>query len=105
MRWLDKIPEKNKNLGCRIIDGEAVVIAFQNLLDVNLDASQEFVIFNETATRVWQLCDGDRTTKEILEQLKEEYDIEENKEAEAQIGNLIDELTQCRLISIKEVEL
>jgi len=32
--------------------------------------------FNEVATRIWQLCDGNKKTSEIIDQIEDEFDAE-----------------------------
>jgi len=94
MDILNKVPKKNQNLAWRIIDGEAVVIPLEN----QPEEGEKLDIFNETATRIWELIDGKNSIKNIVEKLINEYDIE-FIEAESQVKRLINEMAAKKLIN------
>lgn len=96
MDWLNKIPKKNKNLAWRIIDGEAVVIP----LEGQPEKEEKLDIFNETATRVWELIDGNNSVVDIIKKITDEYDVK-LEEAQSQVKNFLGNLSQKRLIDFK----
>ena len=55
--------------------------------------------FNEVATRVWELIDGQRTVADIVVAITDEYEVE-SAVAEADILALLDELLQKDLIRV-----
>jgi hypothetical protein len=65
MEWIDCSPRKNDHLAWRIIDGEAFIVHPANGMIYPL---------NDVATRIWELMDGRRTTKEIIDALYGEFD-------------------------------
>ena len=95
MDFLNKVIKKNKDLAWRIIDGEAVVIA----LGDQPEGGESINIFNETATRTWELIDGKMTAIEIIKQIIEEYAVE-TQEAESQVKKLIHDMLCKKLIAI-----
>jgi hypothetical protein len=58
-------PKKNDHLAWRIIDGEAFIVHPANGMIYPL---------NDVATRIWELMDGRRTAKEIIDTLHGEFD-------------------------------
>ena len=55
---------KSKNSASRIIDGQAVIMT---LNDNTLHC------LNGVGTRIWELCDGQRTIEDIIGIIQEEY--------------------------------
>jgi pyrroloquinoline quinone biosynthesis protein D len=55
--------------------------------------------FNEVATRVWELVDGQRTVAEIVAVITDEYEVEP-AEAESDILAFLDQLLQKDLIRV-----
>ncbi|MFC1804883.1 PqqD family protein [Candidatus Omnitrophota bacterium] len=96
MRRLNKLPKKNKNLAWRIIDQEAVII---NLQGQPASLSEELHIFNPTATRIWQLCNGRNSMKEIISILQNEY-AGDGKKIEQETQEAISKMLKQRLISL-----
>jgi len=64
---LDKILARDENVAWRIIDGEAIILSAEDSSVHSLD---------EVGTKIWELADGKKTVKEIIEALHEEYDVE-----------------------------
>ena len=95
MHQLAKIPKKNKNLAWRIIDAEAVVLSLEN----QPEEGEAVNIFNQTATRIWELCDGKKSVKEIIAQLKKEY-APESQNLESQVKRIIEDMRDEKLIQI-----
>lgn len=56
---------------------------------------------NSVATRIWQLCDGERTLEDIVATLAAEFDTDETTIRE-DAQRFIDELANARLISLVE---
>jgi hypothetical protein len=91
---MDKIPIKNKNLAWRIIDGEAVVVNLEN----QPDRKEEIFIFNHTATRVWQLCNGKNMLEDIILKLGKEY-ASKGQDLAGGVERIINQMYAQRLLS------
>jgi len=64
---LDKVLARDENVAWRVIDGEAIILSAEDSSVHSLD---------EVGTRIWEMADGKKTIKEIIEALLEEYDVE-----------------------------
>jgi hypothetical protein len=60
-------PKRASSMAWQTIDGETVLL--------NLDARQLMGV-NEVASRVWALCDGTRTLREIAATVADEFEVE-----------------------------
>lgn len=72
MTWIDRIPKKNKSFLSKIINDEAVVISLD---DITTREKSEIRVFNETATRIWELINGKNSIGDIMDKLGREYDV------------------------------
>lgn len=66
-------PMARADLSVRRIDGETVVLDREG---------QQVHQFNETATHIWDLCDGERTEGDIADALVEAYEVEPERAAQ-----------------------
>ncbi|MFQ5701650.1 MAG: PqqD family protein [Acidobacteriota bacterium] len=57
---------KHPDAASRVFDGEAFIV---------LPHRGQYKILNEVGTRVWDLLDGERTTRDIAQVIAEEYDV------------------------------
>ena len=64
MELLNSSFKKNDNIAWRIIDGEAFLVNPKDSLIYPL---------NSVATRIWELLDGEKTTKEIVDTIQKEF--------------------------------
>ena len=71
MNSLCRIPKKKDNLAWQVIDGQAVIM----ILDMNAPKDTDIEILNETASRIWELIDGENSTQKIITKITGEYDI------------------------------
>ena len=71
MNSLCRIPKKKDNLAWQVIDGQAVIM----ILDMNAPKYTDIEILNETASRIWELIDGENSTQKIITKITGEYDI------------------------------
>ena len=60
----DLIPKALESLKVEIMDGETVIYE---------DSIKKMIYLNESATVIFQLCDGQRSVREIIELLKDAY--------------------------------
>ena len=93
MEWLNKVPEKNKNLAWRIIDGEIVILHLEN----RAKALEQLYLLKGTAVELWQLVDGERSVEDILKKIMNKYDIK-LKDAKSDIIHFFSSLLKERLI-------
>jgi pyrroloquinoline quinone biosynthesis protein D len=68
LKLLDRVPRRHPDAAFQIIDGEAMVVVARRA---------EVQVLNPVGTRLWELIDGERSVGQILEILREEYDVDE----------------------------
>lgn len=64
---LDTRPAPNPTVVGRVVEGEAVLV---------LPERGEVKVLNEVGARIWELVDGSRTVREIVDTICAEYDVE-----------------------------
>jgi len=85
-------PAKSEATAFRTIDNEAVIL--------NLDNSIYYSL-NEVGAKVWDLCDGSKTVRDIATAISEEFEVEKEV-AEGDVLELLDDLLREGLVSIHE---
>ena len=83
---------KNEATAFRIIDKEAVIL--------NLETGVYYSL-NEVGTRVWELCDGSCSVKDITRAICEQFEVQE-EQAERNILELVSDLLEEGLVGIYE---
>ena len=81
-------PKRREGVASQVTDGEAVLL--------NIESGEYFVL-NSVGSRIWELCDGTRSTAEIVSVICEEFDIAEDL-AGADASDVLDELEKEKLI-------
>lgn len=81
-------PKRREGVAAQIADGEAV------LLDIE---SGEYFSLNPVGSRIWELCDGTRSTAEIVSVICDEFAVAEDV-ATADANEILDELEKERLV-------
>ena len=87
---LDKVVPRRKQVPWRVLDTEALV--------VNVKTGMLYPL-NSVGTRIWELCDGERTLPEIVAALAAEFEADERiirEDAE----RFIVELAEASLVSL-----
>jgi coenzyme PQQ biosynthesis protein PqqD len=79
---LDKKVTRDENVAWRIIGDEAVLLSAEDSSVHSLDA---------VGTRIWELCDGEKTVSEIVDQVVSEFEVD-RETAEKDVVEFIDEL-------------
>jgi hypothetical protein len=85
---LSDVPRQNPETAARVIEGLAYVID---------PVTSELHSFNETATRAWELADGNSTVSQIVDVIASEYDADRGQVAD-EIVALFTSLEQKNLI-------
>lgn len=86
---MDVVVRHNPHVSFRSFDGEAVVV----------DTQRNVVrMLNEVGSRIWELIDGERNSKQIARCLVDEYDVTLSQ-AEEEVNQFIDLLEQRHLLS------
>ncbi len=62
----EKYVLRSENTASRIIEGQAVVMTLED---------NTLHTFNEVGSRIWELCDGQKTLEEIIQVIYEEYSV------------------------------
>jgi hypothetical protein len=81
-------PKRREGVAAQVADGEAV------LLDIE---GGEYFSLNCVGSRIWELCDGTRSTAEIVSVICNEFDVTEDV-ATADVHELLDELEKEQLV-------
>jgi coenzyme PQQ biosynthesis protein PqqD len=81
---LDKKVTRDENVAWRIIGDEAVLLSAEDSSVHSLDA---------VGTRIWELCDGEKTVSEIIDQVVSEFEVD-RETAEKDVVEFIEELMQ-----------
>ena len=81
-------PKRREGVAAQVADGEAV------LLDIE---SGEYFSLNPVGSRIWELCDGTRSTAEIVSVICGEFDVAEDV-ATADAHEILDELQNEKLV-------
>lgn len=82
---------RNESVVWRKLDGKAVIIG--------ADAQSVYTL-NKTATRIWELCDGNKTIDEIAADICEKFDVT-SEEAQADVRDTIMKFEKMKLIERK----
>ena len=81
---LDKKVTRDENVAWRIIGDEAVLLSAEDSSVHSLDA---------VGTRIWELCDGEKTVSEIVDLVVSEFEVD-RETAEKDVVEFIEELMQ-----------
>mgnify|MGYP001202498243 CR=1 FL=1 len=90
---LNSVPEIKKDIAWRIIDGKAIVIR------LNENKKEVLNIFNDTATRIWELIEEGNSMKKILLRLSGEYNINAQN-IEKDLREAISEMVNQKMITV-----
>lgn len=88
MRLEQKYSIDRKKITWRILDGEAVIL--------NLDNGYYYSL-NEVGTRIWQAIDKGKSSREIIDYLQEEYQVEK-RQLQNDLAEIIKDLEKEGLI-------
>jgi len=83
-------PRRREGVAAQVADGEAVI------LDIE---SGEYFSLNSVGSRIWELCDGTRSTADIVSVICEEFDVAEDV-ATADTHGILDELKKEKLVEV-----
>jgi len=81
-------PKRRDGVAAQVADDEAV------LLDIE---SGEYFSLNLVGSRIWELCDGTKSTAEIVSVICGEFDVAEDI-ALADAHEILDELERAKLV-------
>jgi len=84
----DYIPKRRPDLNVRQLDGETVALDRRNGLIHQ---------FNQTASHIWELCDGKMSMKEIVENFSETFDVDSSV-ATKDVTAIVKQLKELNLL-------
>jgi len=90
--WLEARYEKDPNIVYREIAGEAILVPIRKQ---TADEAAIYVL-NETGARIWELLDGERTLRDVLDTLSQEYDVD----ADTAEGDLVQMIGQLQALGM-----
>jgi hypothetical protein len=82
------LPKRRESVAAQVVTGEAV------LLDIE---SGEYFSLNPVGGRIWELCDGTRSTAEIVSVMCDEYDVAQDV-VTADTEEILGELEKAKLV-------
>ena len=85
-------PLTSETAAFRIIDNEAVIL--------NLDSGIYYSL-NEVGTKVWKLCTGSNSLRDITAAIVEEFEVQEDI-AQKDVSEIISDLLKEGLVTINE---
>jgi hypothetical protein len=92
---VDSVPKRSENVVFRKVAGEYILIP---LVASAADVESIFNL-NETGAAVWDKVDGAKSIKDIVAELRAEYEAK-GDQLEKDIIALIDEMTEAKLILV-----
>jgi hypothetical protein len=90
---LSKVYHHNPTIVSRVIAGQAILVPIRK----NMGDMDNIYTLNETAARVWELMDGQRTLGEVHQQIVAEFNVDPQR-AEQDIIGIVDELRKLGTI-------
>jgi hypothetical protein len=87
MDW-NSHPTPHPQVAARVVDGSAVIV---------LADTGEVTVLNPVGTRVWELCDGSRSAREIARMITAEFEVTP-EQALQDVENFLGELVQAQAI-------
>jgi hypothetical protein len=93
MNTLDKCFNKEKDLVTRDVAGESIIVPIKRHVG---DLDGVFTL-NEVGTMMWRLIDGQTTVRQLMEAVRDEYDVEA-AEAEKDVADFLLSLEDAGLI-------
>ena len=94
---LDACYRHDPNIVDRNIAGEVILVPIRN----NVGDLESIYTLNETAARIWELLDGERTLAEVRDTIVAEFDVEAAG-AEADLLELVGQLVAAEAIRLCE---
>lgn len=93
MDYLERCYKKDPDIVFRAIAGEMILVPIRR----RTADLQSIYTLNETAGRIWELIDGQRTLGEIRDTIAQEYDVTP-EETEADLAELVAYLEQIQAV-------
>ena len=92
MNWIEKTPQQNPDTAWRVVDGEVIIIT---------PSKSKATVLNTIGSRIWELCDGENTSKAIIEKLLDEYNVGRDILTQ-DVKDFLDQMVEKQLLSYKE---
>ena len=89
MDWNSR-PTPHPQVAARVVDGSAVIV---------LADTGEVNVLNAVGTRVWELCDGSRSARQIAEQIEAEFEVSP-EEARRDVEEFLESLAQAQAVTL-----
>ena len=87
---LEQIVRRNEKTASRVLAGEAIVLTPQN---------SKIHSFNETGSRIWELLADEPTVKEVVAQIRSEFEVGE-EQAQADVIAFLEELAAKGMVTV-----
>jgi hypothetical protein len=93
--YLGKRPAKHPSFVAREIADEMILVPIRQ----KSEDLQSIYSFNQVASRIWQLINGERRTEQIRDIIVAEYEVSQD-EAEADLVELLQQLEQIGAVRV-----
>ncbi len=87
----------SENVVAREIEGEIIIVP---LVAGMGDTDDELFTLNETGRAIWRKLDGERSLRQVIDELSTEYEAAEG-EIEAGVIGIIEELSKRKMVAPK----
>ena len=91
---LKSICAPSEDIVAREIEGELIIVPLVSGIG---DMQDELYTLNETGRAIWHLLDGEKSLKDVIEELSEEFEAPEG-EIEKDVAGLMEELLKRKMV-------
>ena len=88
------IYQRDASIVTRLIAGEMILVPIRK----HVGDMDHIYTLNETASRIWELIDGQRSLAEICQQMESEFEID-SSQAESDLNELVQSLLEIGAIT------
>ena len=89
---LNSCPTPHPQVAAQIIDDEAVIV-LADVCEVN--------VLDPVGTRIWELIDGERTIRQIIDHIVEEYQVT-LEEVERDVQEFLETLVKDKIVELRD---
>jgi hypothetical protein len=93
---LQEVYQHDPNIVARSIAGETILVPIRK----NVGDMENIFTLNETAARIWELIDGQRSLREIHQRVVEEFEVDP-QQAESDLLELVESLNANGALTLR----
>jgi hypothetical protein len=100
MIQLKQVPKRNPHTAWRFIEGEVVIMQLSSAIEGK--ELSRIKVFNNTASRIWEVIDGTRNIEEITSIINLEFEVAYDQLLSDAL-EFLDQLVTLQLISVDNI--